>query len=124
MRMITNLFSVFDPSSSIGVRLNWLSILICLIFYPLAKWRVSSRGGGLVRIIINILNLEIKQLLSSKRKRTAVIFTSLFLFIIYRNLVGLAPYIFTSTSHLAVSLRLALPLWLGYYSYGWVVNTK
>nr|APU89558.1 ATP synthase subunit 6 [Porcellionides pruinosus] len=124
MSMMTNLFSVFDPSSSMGVSLNWLSMLICLMFYPLAKWSVSSRGGGLVSMIINILNLEIKQLLSSKSKSTAVIFTSLFLFTMYSNLVGLAPYIFTSTSHLAVSLSLALPLWLGYYSYGWVVNTK
>jgi len=37
-----------------------------------------------------------------------------FLFIVYSNFLGLFPYIFTSTSHLVITIRLVLPVWLGY----------
>merc|ERR1712173_306186 len=36
-----------------------------------------------------------------------------FFFIVYSNFLGLFPYIFTSTSHLSITVRLILPLWLG-----------
>jgi len=40
------------------------------------------------------------------------IVTGLFLFLIFINLSGLIPYVFSTTRHLAVSLSLGLPLWL------------
>jgi len=33
-----------------------------------------------------------------------------FLFIVYSNFLGLFPYIFTSTSHLVITIRLVLPV--------------
>ena len=36
----------------------------------------------------------------------------LFLFLIFINLIGLVPYVFRATSHLAISFSLGLPLWL------------
>jgi len=36
-----------------------------------------------------------------------------FFFIIFSNFIGLIPYIFTSTSHLSITILLALPIWLG-----------
>lgn len=40
-----------------------------------------------------------------------LLFTSLFIIIIILNISGLLPYTFTTSSHLAVTLPLALPLW-------------
>merc|ERR1711933_410372 len=44
---------------------------------------------------------------------TIFIFVSIFFFIIFSNFIGLIPYIFTSTSHLSITLVLALPIGLG-----------
>lgn len=41
-------------------------------------------------------------------------FVRLFIFIIFRNFLGLIPYVFTASSHLRYTLSLGLPLWLGY----------
>jgi len=38
------------------------------------------------------------------------LFISLFLFIIFNNLLGLLPYVFTASRHLSLTLVLALPL--------------
>lgn len=38
--------------------------------------------------------------------------------------MGLMPYVFTRTSHLAITLSLSLPLWLGFMLYGWINHTK
>ena len=38
----------------------------------------------------------------------------LFYCIVYSNFLGLFPYVFTATRHLVVTVRLILPLWLGY----------
>merc|ERR1712024_317481 len=42
-----------------------------------------------------------------------LIFISIFFFIIFSNFIGLIPYIFTRTSHLSITIVLALPIWLG-----------
>lgn len=122
--MITNLFSVFDPSSSIGLGLNWMSIGLGLLVYPLVKWRRASRAVLLRFTFHKILYKEVNPLFSNKSKVSALIFIAIFFFILWINLIGLIPYIFTPTSHLVITLRLALPLWMGYFSYGWVKNLK
>nr|AQP29138.1 ATP synthase F0 subunit 6 [Pericapritermes sp. TBRU1.8] len=50
--------------------------------------------------------------------------TSLFLMILTNNFLGLFPYIFTSTSHLTLTLTLALPLWMSFMLFGWIKNTN
>ena len=48
----------------------------------------------------------------------ASLFTSLFLMLILLNLLGLVPYVFRLTSHLAINLAISLPLWLGIITMG------
>lgn len=55
---------------------------------------------------------------------TTFIFISLFSFILFNNFLGLFPYIFTRTSHITITLSLALPLWFRFILFGWLNNTK
>uniref|UniRef100_A0AAU7YUJ9 ATP synthase subunit a n=1 Tax=Cheilosia bombiformis TaxID=3103807 RepID=A0AAU7YUJ9_9MUSC len=126
MKMMSNLFSVFDPSSSIfNFSLNWLSTFIGLLLIPSMYWFMPSRYHILWNNILLILHKEFKTLLNnSNQKGTTIIFISLFSLILFNNFMGLFPYIFTSTSHLILTLTLAMPLWLAFMIYGWLNHTQ
>nr|WKU83950.1 ATP synthase F0 subunit 6 [Hadromyia pulchra] len=124
--MMTNLFSVFDPSSSIfNLSLNWLSSFIGLLLIPSMYWFLPSRYHFLWNNIMITLHKEFKTLLGNpNQKGMTLIFVSLFSLILFNNFMGLFPYIFTSTSHLTLTLTLALPLWLTFMIYGWLNHTQ
>nr|YP_010288405.1 ATP synthase F0 subunit 6 [Aleochara curtula]UKO31673.1 ATP synthase F0 subunit 6 [Aleochara curtula] len=120
--MMTNLFSSFDPSTNI-FSLNWLSTFLGLCFIPPMYWLVPSRINFLWINIIITLHKEFKILLGNKIKGSTLIFISLFSMILFNNFLGLFPYIFTSSSHLIMTLALSLPLWLSFMIFGWINNT-
>lgn len=71
------------------------------------------------------LHVEFRTLVGpSARRGHTLLFISLFLFIAANNVLGLFPYVFTATSHLSLTLALALPLWLGFMLYGWWNHTQ
>nr|WCB98636.1 ATP synthase F0 subunit 6 [Bactrocera dorsalis] len=124
--MVTNLFSVFDPSSSIfNLSLNWMSTFLGLLLIPSAYWLMPSRWHIFWNSILITLHKEFKTLLGpSGHSGSTFIFVSLFSLILFNNFMGLFPYIFTSTSHLTLTLTLALPLWLCFMLYGWINHTQ
>nr|ALO70386.1 ATP synthase F0 subunit 6 [Bisnius sordidus] len=121
--MMTNLFSSFDPSSSLMISLNWLSTILGILFIPSMFWLIPSRWNYLWIKIIMTLHSEFKILIGNSNKGATLIFISLFSFIMFNNLLGLFPYIFTSTSHMILTLSLSLPLWMSFMIYGWTNNT-
>lgn len=62
-------------------------------------------------------------LIGTARIGANILVIALFLFILFNNFVGLFPYIFTATRHLAVTLRLAVPLWASFVIYAWARQT-
>uniref|UniRef100_UPI003002CCC2 ATP synthase F0 subunit 6 n=1 Tax=Parotis suralis TaxID=1266113 RepID=UPI003002CCC2 len=123
--MMTNLFSIFDPSTNLlYLPLNWVSTFIGLLFIPYSFWLIPNRFYFFWNFILNKLHKEFKTLLGSKSNGSTFIFVSMFTFILFNNFLGLFPYIFTSTSHLTLSLSISLPLWLSFMFYGWINNTQ
>nr|YP_003331293.1 ATP synthase F0 subunit 6 [Chauliognathus opacus]ACM45015.1 ATP synthase F0 subunit 6 [Chauliognathus opacus] len=121
---MTNLFSSFDPSSSSNLSLNWLSMLLGMMFIPMIYWFSPSRLTMMWVKILNYIHQEFKILLNlNKMKGTTLMFVSLFSFILFSNFLSLYPYIFPSTSHMTLTLALSLPLWISFMIYGWVNNT-
>nr|YP_011026065.1 ATP synthase F0 subunit 6 [Arctolamia fruhstorferi]WQM87503.1 ATP synthase F0 subunit 6 [Arctolamia fruhstorferi] len=122
--MMMNLFSSFDPSTTLNSSMNWLSALIGLLIIPQSFWFIPSRMSMIWFKIINMLHKEFKILMGFyKTQGSTLIFISIFSLILFNNFLGLFPYIFTSTSHMTLTLTLSLPLWLSFMLYGWINNT-
>nr|QDA21684.1 ATP synthase F0 subunit 6 [Orthetrum sabina] len=124
--MMTNLFSVFDPSTSMfNMSLNWSSTMMFIIMMPMMFWLIPSRVSVMWSTITKTLHNEFKILLGTNSfNGTTFMFISVFSLILFNNFMGLFPYIFTSTSHLVFTLTLSLPLWLAFMVYGWLNHTQ
>nr|YP_009654736.1 ATP synthase F0 subunit 6 [Catacanthus incarnatus]QCI09291.1 ATP synthase F0 subunit 6 [Catacanthus incarnatus] len=121
--MMTNLFSTFDPSTSMNYSMNWTSTFLGIILIPYPFWMLPNRTNILFNKISQKLHNEFKLLLNNNMNKGMTLMTiSLFMFILTNNFMGLLPYIFTSSSHLVFSLTLALPLWGSMMMFGWMNN--
>lgn len=120
--MINNLFSIFDPSSSLLIPLNWIRLRLTLFLIFPSYWTLKSPFFTSLKLIANSLIREFAVLLKSNKIRI-LIFISLFFLIAHTNLLGLLAYSFTSTRHLAITLSLALPFWLGFIIFSVTNNT-
>nr|AND96293.1 ATP synthase F0 subunit 6 [Onthophagus baolocensis] len=122
--MMINLFSSFDPGTYMGTSLNWMSTFLGFLFLPTMFWLIPSRYNYLWNKIIITLHNEFKILLGNNNiKGSTLIFISIFSLIMFNNFLGLFPYIFTSSSHLVLTLSIALPMWLSFMIYGWINHT-
>lgn len=122
--MIINLFSVFDPSSYFNLSLNWIIIIFIIIFIPLKYYIYESEFF----IIFKALFFSVGKIFDevSFPNNLALMFLSVitFIYIILRNLLGLFPFIFTSTAHPIVTLGLGIIFWLSFFLIGWFKNFK
>jgi F-type H+-transporting ATPase subunit a len=120
---MNNLFSIFDPSSILNLRLNWLRSFAIIIFIPSYFWLIKRKPFYIFTYTFNYLNKEFSIALGTiKSQGLTHIFISIFLFIRINNFLGLFPYIFTSSRHLTFTVALALPLWIGYIIYSTIFN--
>nr|WKK49873.1 ATP synthase F0 subunit 6 [Subulatus sp.] len=117
--MMTNLFTVFDPCTGM-FSLNWLSTMIFVLMIPYNFWLMPSKMSLLY--IYMMLKLEFEMNMLMKYKGTTLMMLSVFMIIMINNLMGLVPYVFTSSSHLLFCLSMALPMWLSFMMYGWIKN--
>ena len=75
---------------------------------------MSNQYQKFFELVIKRLIAELKAVFGQFiRPGTFLVFIRLFSFVIIVNFLGLTPYVFTSSSHLRFTLRLALPLRLG-----------
>nr|YP_010585943.1 ATP synthase F0 subunit 6 [Parapsyche difformis]UZZ43679.1 ATP synthase F0 subunit 6 [Parapsyche difformis] len=123
---MTNLFSIFDPSSSIlSLSINWLSSLLILLILPLSFWFIPSRLSLINLTILKLMNNEIYTLLKTKASLgLSLMFSSMFIMLALNNFMGLFPYVFTSTSHLTFNLTFSLPIWFSLMFFGWLNKTE
>nr|QHD47954.1 ATP synthase F0 subunit 6 [Neoperlops gressitti] len=124
--MMTNLFSVFDPTSSVAtLPLNWMSTFLGLSLLPTTFWLMPSRISLIWNKVLSTMHTEFKTLMGpTGHPGSTLLLISLFSLIMFNNFLGLFPYVFTSSSHLAMTLSLALPLWLSFMIFGWINHTQ
>lgn len=96
-------------------------LLFLIVFYPI-YWISNSKSSILYSEMTNYITKEFIPLF--KRYKNIIFFNVLFIFILINNIFGLIPYTFTRTAHIAITLSIALTIWLIFILYGWVNNTN
>jgi len=120
--MIINLFSVFD-SFRISLYRNWLFFFffIYFLFYP--KYLRKSRFKVIIYTVINIVFKDLKPIII-KNNYLQVLFNCLFLILLINNFLGLIIYIFSTTSHLSLTLITRLVFWVSIFIVNIIYNMK
>nr|YP_009513831.1 ATP synthase F0 subunit 6 [Pseudoniphargus stocki]AXH38222.1 ATP synthase F0 subunit 6 [Pseudoniphargus stocki] len=121
--MMVNLFSIFDPSTKFMLSSNWLSVIFFFFFLPIQLWMAPPRIKQIFFFLFKYLFKEFKPLVK-KTPFILILSLSIFIFIAINNIMGLLPYVFTPSSHMAFTLPLALSLWLSTFIYAWMNNTN
>nr|YP_009504415.1 ATP synthase F0 subunit 6 [Octopus variabilis]AWX90450.1 ATP synthase F0 subunit 6 [Octopus variabilis]AWX90463.1 ATP synthase F0 subunit 6 [Octopus variabilis]AWX90476.1 ATP synthase F0 subunit 6 [Octopus variabilis]AWX90489.1 ATP synthase F0 subunit 6 [Octopus variabilis]AWX90502.1 ATP synthase F0 subunit 6 [Octopus variabilis] len=114
-KMMVDIFSSFDDHNSTTLYLHsltWIMTIWSLFFINSSLWIFPSMINLSSMIPKQIINMQITRSFSNNMGGFSLIISSLFLMIINFNLLGLIPYVFSTTSHLAMSFSLSFPLWL------------
>nr|USL47894.1 ATP synthase F0 subunit 6 [Microdous chalmersi]WLE72314.1 ATP synthase F0 subunit 6 [Microdous chalmersi]WLE72327.1 ATP synthase F0 subunit 6 [Microdous chalmersi]WLE72340.1 ATP synthase F0 subunit 6 [Microdous chalmersi]WLE72353.1 ATP synthase F0 subunit 6 [Microdous chalmersi] len=111
--MTLSFFDQFMTPTYLGIPLIALALLLPWLLFPTptSRW-LSSRLLTLQSWFINRFTYQLFMPLNQGGHKWAVILTSLMLFLISLNMLGLLPYTFTPTTQLSMNMGLAMPLWL------------
>nr|QKY60867.1 ATP synthase F0 subunit 6 [Oenanthe oenanthe]QKY61100.1 ATP synthase F0 subunit 6 [Oenanthe oenanthe]QKY61152.1 ATP synthase F0 subunit 6 [Oenanthe oenanthe] len=111
--MNLSFFDQFSSPSLLGVPLILISMLFPALLLPSPgnRW-ITNRLSTLQLWFINLVTKQLMMPLHKKGHKWALILTSLMIFLLLINLLGLLPYTFTPTTQLSMNLALAFPLWL------------
>nr|YP_010875136.1 ATP synthase F0 subunit 6 [Gymnothorax hepaticus]WGW14619.1 ATP synthase F0 subunit 6 [Gymnothorax hepaticus] len=111
--MALNFFDQFMSPTLMGVPLMGLALLLPWVLYPTCTRRwLNNRLLTLQGWFIGLFTQQIFTPLNPSGHKWATLFTSLMLFLISMNLLGLLPYTFTPTTQLSLNMGFAVPLWL------------
>jgi hypothetical protein len=109
--IITNLFSIFDPSLRL-FSFSWFTCLFVLLVLPGLFWL----GGYLVNFFFGVLSSvkkEIDYVLKHPVKGCYVFIGSIFITVCLYNFLALFPHLFSVTSHMLVTLPFSYSFWSG-----------
>nr|BAE78438.1 F0-ATP synthase subunit 6 [Alcedo atthis bengalensis] len=111
--MNLSFFDQFSSPSLLGIPLILISMTFPALLLPSLdnRW-ITNRLSTLQLWFINLVTKQLMMPLDKKGHKWALILTSLMIFLLLINLLGLLPYTFTPTTQLSMNLALAFPLWL------------
>nr|AAC15335.1 ATPase subunit 6 [Setophaga adelaidae]AAV63659.1 ATP synthase 6 [Setophaga graciae]AAC15337.1 ATPase subunit 6 [Setophaga adelaidae]AAC15339.1 ATPase subunit 6 [Setophaga adelaidae]AAC15343.1 ATPase subunit 6 [Setophaga adelaidae] len=111
--MNLSFFDQFSSPSFLGIPLILISMMFPALLLPSLdnRW-ITNRLSTLQLWFINLVTKQLMMPLNKKGHKWALILTSLMIFLLLINLLGLLPYTFTPTTQLSMNLALAFPLWL------------
>nr|YP_009662502.1 ATP synthase F0 subunit 6 [Lutjanus vitta]YP_010134834.1 ATP synthase F0 subunit 6 [Lutjanus ophuysenii]QCU48024.1 ATP synthase F0 subunit 6 [Lutjanus vitta]QWM94522.1 ATP synthase F0 subunit 6 [Lutjanus ophuysenii] len=111
--MTLSFFDQFMSPSYLGIPLMALALSLPWTLYPTPSTRwLNNRLLTLQSWFINRFTQQLLLPLNPGGHKWALILTSLMLFLITLNMLGLLPYTFTPTTQLSLNMGLAVPLWL------------
>nr|YP_010567782.1 ATP synthase F0 subunit 6 [Percopsis omiscomaycus]UZC54747.1 ATP synthase subunit 6 [Percopsis omiscomaycus]UZC55007.1 ATP synthase subunit 6 [Percopsis omiscomaycus] len=111
--MTLSLFDQFMSPTLLGVPLILAAMVLpwALLPTPTTRW-LGNRMLTLQGWFINRFTQQLLLPLNLAGHKWATILTSLMIFLITINMLGLLPYTFTPTTQLSLNMGLAVPMWL------------
>nr|QWV62186.1 ATPase subunit 6 [Galaxias aequipinnis]QWV62213.1 ATPase subunit 6 [Galaxias supremus]QWV62216.1 ATPase subunit 6 [Galaxias supremus] len=111
--MTLSFFDQFMSPTFLGLPLMALALTLPWILFPTpsSRW-LNNRLLTLQGWFINRFTQQLLLPLNLGGHKWALMFTSLMVFLISLNMLGLLPYTFTPTTQLSLNMGLAVPLWL------------
>nr|YP_009312313.1 ATP synthase F0 subunit 6 [Clypeobarbus pleuropholis]BAV71788.1 ATPase subunit 6 [Clypeobarbus pleuropholis] len=110
--MMANFFDQFASPSYLGIPLFMIAIIVPSLLFPTPPPRWLNNRFTTTQVwLVNQFAKQLMLPLNEKAHKWALLLTSVFMYLITMNLLGLLPYTFTPTTQLALNLGFAVPLW-------------
>nr|YP_007375128.1 ATP synthase F0 subunit 6 [Boulengerula taitana]AAX58640.1 ATP synthase F0 subunit 6 [Boulengerula taitana]ACS37019.1 ATP synthase F0 subunit 6 [Boulengerula taitana] len=111
--MTLSFFDQFMSPTKFGLPLISLALILPWILFPTPtkKWS-NNRITSLQTWVIMNITKQLFSPLNITGQKWALVLSSLIIFLMTLNLMGLLPYTFTPTTQLSMNMALAVPLWL------------
>nr|YP_003331281.1 ATP synthase F0 subunit 6 [Bathytroctes macrolepis]BAI50187.1 ATPase subunits 6 [Bathytroctes macrolepis] len=111
--MTLSFFDQFMSPTYLGIPLMALALTLPWLLYPTPSTRwLNNRLVTLQGWFLNRFTQQLLLPLNLGGHKWAALFTSLMIFLITLNMLGLLPYTFTPTTQLSLNMGFAVPLWL------------
>nr|UVW93560.1 ATP synthase F0 subunit 6 [Rivularia auriculata] len=113
--MLVDIFSTFDDQNQVFMSfyfLMWVYSFVVIVLFSSSLWVSNMSWIWVINIMKDTISGQIFRSFGINLGGFLNLITGLFLFLIFVNLSGLIPYVFSPTSHLVVSFSLGFPLWL------------
>lgn len=122
---ITPLIRIYNDWIDLTITNSTIMLLISVfvIFFLTSSHLFSASAHTLVGVnkwerFVEVLYLKIEEITTSmlpgkSNEKYIPLIINIFLFILLNNLIGLIPYSFTTTSHIAITLTLSLSIIIG-----------
>nr|YP_007374604.1 ATP synthase F0 subunit 6 [Gymnopis multiplicata]ACS37097.1 ATP synthase F0 subunit 6 [Gymnopis multiplicata] len=111
--MMMSIFDQFMSPTLIGLPLAIPAMLIPIMLFPTpTKQWLNNRLYILQNWFFMNFTKTLFMPINTKGQKWALIMTSLMLFLMMMNMLGLLPYTFTPTTQLSMNMALAVPMWL------------
>nr|YP_010960592.1 ATP synthase F0 subunit 6 [Myrophis microchir]WNH38034.1 ATP synthase F0 subunit 6 [Myrophis microchir] len=111
--MALNFFDQFMSPTFMGIPLMILALALPWILYPAAskRWQ-DNRLLTLQGWLIGGFTKQLLMPVGVGGHKWAMLLTSLMVFLVTINVLGLLPYTFTPTTQLSLNMGFAVPMWL------------
>lgn len=113
--MLVDIFSSFDDQNQVFISLYglvWIFSLVVMLIFRRSLWVKKPRWAEVISVFKETVARQVSRSYGTNLGGFMALISGLFLFLIFINLIGLVPYVFRRTSHLAISFSLGFPLWL------------
>ena len=107
-------------NSALFMVISVILISFFSIFFVRKQALVPSRMQSLVELSYEFVSNMVRQNVGSQGKNYFPFIFTLFMFVLFLNMLGMIPYGFTVTSHIAVTFALAMLIFIGVTIIGFV----